>query len=71
MRTLHVESPEQIIYTTDQLTLTVLGGIRLDGLDRLRVTLKIEVTNREHGEYLNNAELAALAIRLEAIIVSA
>lgn len=56
-------NPEAITYTTEELGFTVLGGIRLDGLDRLRITLKIEVINRQLTHYLNNPELAALAIR--------
>ena len=54
---------EAITYKTNELGFTLLGGIRLDGLDRLRVTLKIEVVNREFKHYLNNPELADLAIR--------
>lgn len=56
-------NPEAISYTTDELGFTILGGIRLDGLDRLRVTLKIEVINRKLKHYLNNPELADLAVR--------
>lgn len=36
------ENPELLYYTTENLHLTVLGGIKITGLDRLRVTLKIE-----------------------------
>ena len=60
---LNTANPEAITYTTEELGFTILGGIRLDGLDRLRVTLKIEVVNRKFKHYLNNAELADLAIR--------
>lgn len=60
---INTTNPDAITYQTDELGFTVLGGIRLDGLDRLRVTLKIEVTNRKFKHYLNNAELAELAIR--------
>lgn len=56
-------NPDAIIYNTEELGFTILGGIRLDGLDRLRVTLKIEVVNRKIKHYLNNPELAGLAIR--------
>ena len=61
--TLNCENPQAIEYQTPELGLTVLGGVRLDGLDRLRVTLKMEVTNRKFEHYLNNAELAGLALR--------
>lgn len=54
---------EAMVYDTEELRLTVLGGVRLEGLDRLRVTLKIEITERKFNHYLNNPELAALAVR--------
>jgi hypothetical protein len=60
---LNTANPDAIIYQTEELGFTVLGGVRLDGLDRLRVTLKIEVINRKFVHYLNSPELAALAIR--------
>lgn len=56
-------NPEAITYHTEELGFTILGGIRIDGLDRLRVTLKIEVVNRKFKHMLNNADLADLAIR--------
>jgi hypothetical protein len=55
--------PEAITYSTEELCYTILGGIRLEGLDRLRVTIKIEVVNRKFQHYLNNPDIAALAIR--------
>lgn len=57
------QNPEAIIYNTEELSFTVLGGIRLEGLDRMRVTLKIAVTERKFNHYLNSPELAALALR--------
>jgi predicted transcriptional regulator len=56
-------NPESITYPTEEITYTILGGIRLEGLDRLRVTIKIEVVNRKFQHYLNNPDIAALAIR--------
>jgi hypothetical protein len=56
-------NPEAITYATEELGYTILGGIRLEGLDRLRVTIKIEVLNRKFQHYLNNPDIAALAIR--------
>lgn len=38
-----VSNPEAITYITEEISYTILGGIRLEGLDRLRVTIKIEV----------------------------
>lgn len=55
-----VTNPEAIRYSTEELVFTILGGIRLEGLDRLRVTLRVEVPARKFPHYLNNAELAAL-----------
>jgi predicted transcriptional regulator len=56
-------NPEAITYQTEELGYTILGGIRLEGLDRLRVTIKIEVLNRKFQHYLNNPDIANLAIR--------
>lgn len=60
---INVANPEAITYQTDELGFTILGGIRIDGLDRLRVTMKIEVINRQYEHYLNNPDIANLAIR--------
>jgi len=51
-----------ITYCTEELGFTILGGIRMDGLDRLRVTIRIEVINRKFEHYMNNADLAALPV---------
>lgn len=60
---INTTNPDAIAYSTEEIRYTILGGIRLEGLDRLRVTVKIEVVNRKFVHYLNNPELAALAIR--------
>jgi hypothetical protein len=39
--TFHTLNPEAIEFKTDQLIITILGGVKITGLDRLRVTLKI------------------------------
>jgi DNA primase/DNA-binding MarR family transcriptional regulator len=39
---LNTANPELLVYEGALLQITVLGGIRLTGLDRLRVTLKVE-----------------------------
>jgi len=36
-------NPKSLIYQNDLLKLTVLGGIKLEDLDRMRSTLKIEL----------------------------
>lgn len=43
---LDVSNPEHLVYDFPPLQITVLGGIRLDGLDRMRTTLKMEVDSR-------------------------
>jgi len=60
---LNTTNPEAITYQTEEIAYTILGSIRLEGLDRLRVTTKIEVLNRKFQHYLNNPDIAALAIR--------
>ncbi len=46
MKKLHIENKNQIIYHNQLLQIMVLGGVRLEGLDRLRVTLKIVLSNK-------------------------
>jgi hypothetical protein len=60
---INTSNPESITYSTEELSFTILGGIKLEGLDRLRVTLKIEVANRKFKHYLNNPDIADLALR--------
>ena len=42
-RKLDTTNAKHITYNKPSLEITILGGIRLDGLDRLRTTLKIQV----------------------------
>lgn len=57
-----ISNPNAITYVTEELGFTILGGIRMDGLDRLRVTIRIEVVNRKFEHYQNNPEIAALPV---------
>ncbi len=57
--TLNTTNKDALLFTTEELAITVLGGISANHLDRMRVTLKIEVTNRKHIEYMNNEDLQA------------
>ena len=41
MASLDTTNPEQLIYENSILTIEVLGGVRLEGLDRMRVTLNV------------------------------
>ena len=60
---LQTQNANALTYQGEEVHLTVLGGIRLDGLDRMRVTLKIEVGQRVNDHYLSHPELANLALR--------
>jgi len=46
-----------LIYGNQCLTITVLGGVKLEGLDRMRVTLKIEVPNSPRPPVRHNLDL--------------
>ncbi|GAB1855358.1 hypothetical protein MHTCC0001_01910 [Flavobacteriaceae bacterium MHTCC 0001] len=54
---LQSENTDQLIYTNELLGLTVLGGIRLDGLDRMRVTLKIQLQESSRPPVRHNLDL--------------
>lgn len=56
--TLETTNPHCFTYKTDELLIELLGGVRIDTLDRMRVTIKITVINRKQQEYLSNPELA-------------
>jgi len=60
---INTSNPDAITYQGEEMHYTILGGIRLEGLDRLRVTVKAEVVNRKFVHYLNHPEIAGLAIR--------
>jgi len=47
-------NPDHITYTHPPIEITVLGGIRLEDLDRMRVTLKVKV---EHLSLRHNLDL--------------
>ncbi len=50
-------NPESLIYQNELLKLTVLGGIKLEGLDRMRSTLKIELQNSSVPPVRHNLDL--------------
>lgn len=60
---LNTTNPNCFTYKTDELLIELLGGVRVDGLDRMRVTMKVTVVNRKHAGYLANPELAGLSVR--------
>src|SRR5579859_7402316 len=53
-RGLDISNPEHITYAHSGIEIAVLGGIRLEGLDRMRTTLKIQV---EHLSIRHNLDL--------------
>lgn len=54
MQTINTSTPNHIEYHQGILDIAVLGGIRLEGLDRMRVTLKLQV---EHLTVRHNLDL--------------
>ncbi|MEO1099040.1 MAG: hypothetical protein AAFX57_15010, partial [Bacteroidota bacterium] len=54
---LKTSNPDQLEYENNLVKLTVLGGIKLEGLDRMRVTLKIELKDTELPALRHNLDL--------------
>jgi hypothetical protein len=54
---LHTDNPELLHYIAEKLHITILGGIKFTGLDRLKVTLKI--VNRDNAQkvFRHNVDL--------------
>jgi len=63
---LNSKNHEALVYETTELHFTVLGGIKISGLERMKVTLKIAVKNshyapiRQHLDLYNNEQLTRL-----------
>lgn len=57
MNELIIIDQQQLSYENDLLKITVLGGIRLEGLDRLRVTLKAEVQQSPRPPFRHTVDL--------------
>lgn len=60
---LNTENKDALLFSTEEIRYTVLGGINTNHLDRMRVTIKIEVINRKYPDFMNNEELAGIALR--------
>jgi hypothetical protein len=58
---LNTESPNCFVYETEELLIELLGGVRIDTLDRMRVKVKVTVVNRKRLKYVG--ELSGLAVR--------
>ena len=54
---LQTDSTDQLIYENDILQLTVLGGIKLEGLDRMRSTLKVQLQQSSRPPVRHNLDL--------------
>jgi hypothetical protein len=51
------DNPELLHYIAGKLHITVLGGIKFTALDRLKVTLKMVVTDNKQNVFRHNADL--------------
>jgi hypothetical protein len=52
-----VDNPELLLYLDGKLNITILGGIRLTGFDRLKVTLKIVSGSNANAAFRHNLDL--------------
>ncbi|MFD2744731.1 MULTISPECIES: hypothetical protein [Sphingobacterium] len=57
MGKLITDNPELLLFTESGFHVTVLGGIKLTGLDRLRVALKLTLTGKTEKTYRHNLDL--------------
>ena len=51
------ENPELLHYLDGKLQVTMLGGIKLTGLDRLKVTLKLTISGKPNNAFRHNLDL--------------
>ena len=54
---LFTDNPELLLYLDGELHITVLGGIKLTGFDRLKVTLKLVNTDDKLNVFRHNLDL--------------
>ncbi|PCH64857.1 MAG: hypothetical protein COC01_10590 [Bacteroidetes bacterium] len=54
---LDISNPDQLIYENQMLSQTILGGVKLEGLDRMRVTLKVELNDSSRPPVRHNLDL--------------
>jgi hypothetical protein len=57
MAKLITENPELLTYIDGKLHITILGGIKLTGLDRLKVTLKLIRADNKQNAFRHNLDL--------------
>jgi len=53
----NITNIDHLIYENSILTIEVLGGVRLEGLDRMRVTLKVSLNESEIPPVRHNLPL--------------
>ncbi len=61
------DNPELLLYLNDKLHITVLGGIKLTGFDRLKVTLKVVNTDDKLNVFRHSLDLYS-SIQTEQLI---
>ena len=54
---LNTDNPEQLIYETEQTTITLWGGIEFYNIKKLRATLHLQSRNSEYLEYRDTIDL--------------
>ena len=54
---LQTDNTDQLIYENEILEFTVLGGIRLEGLDRMRITVKVQLQKSSRPPVRHNLDL--------------
>ena len=57
MSLLDTTNPEAPTFQTKEVQITVLGGVKLGGLDKLRVTLKVETEEKAQAPIRQNLDL--------------
>lgn len=57
MSNFNTTNPERLVYDNSLLSIEVLGGVRLEGLDRMRVTLKVSLNESEIPPLRHNLDL--------------
>ena len=67
MNKLNTTNADHLTYSHGMLSIAILGGIRLEGLDRMRTTLKIDVEGlaiRHHLDLYNDTQTEKLVRRV-------
>lgn len=57
LKKLNTSNTDQLIYENDMLLVAVLGGIKLEGLDRMRATLKVQLQQSARPPVRHNLDL--------------